>query len=117
VVVELTTTEPVEPLGPAIVRTSPLIAVTLPATLAGTISIVPASVGSVELSAMCTLSPLTMSATVALCPFLVTVVEALIAYVDVVPRRSVMVMDVVETAETSPPMPQGAPGVVGIDDG
>jgi len=116
VVVELTTTEPVEPLGPAIVRTSPLIAVTLPRRWRHDIDRArQRRVGGAERDVH--VVAMTMSATVALCPFLVTVVEALIAYVDVVPRRSVMVMDVVETAETSPPMPQGAPGVVGIDDG
>jgi hypothetical protein len=115
-VVELTTTESVVPLGPEIVSTSPLIVVTLPAIPAGTMSIRLAIVASAALTAMCTLSPVAMSAATALCPFLVTVVEALMAYVEVVPARSVTVMDVAVMAETSPPMPQGTPGAMGIDD-
>ncbi|HEY5091798.1 MAG TPA: hypothetical protein VII60_00910 [Acidimicrobiales bacterium] len=116
VVAELTTTEPVVPWGPAIVKTSPIIAVTLPTTLAGTISIVLASVGSVELSAMCTLSPMTISASVALCSFFVIVVAVVTSYVEDVPRGSVMVIDVAVMAETSPPMPPGTPGGMGVDD-
>jgi hypothetical protein len=46
----------------------------------------------------------------------VKVVDASIAKVDAVPLGPVTVMDVVEIAVTSPPMPPGIPGGIGIDD-
>jgi hypothetical protein len=59
---------------------------------------------------------MTTSASVALCSFLVTVVAVVTSYVEDGPRGSVMVIDVAVMAETSPPMPPGTPGGMGVDD-
>jgi hypothetical protein len=113
-----TITVSVVELGPVMVMVSPLIAVTLPITLGGTISMLAAVVEPCAVGRMCTCSPTANALTVDAARSLVTVVDESIVYVLDVPEGSLTVMDVLETAVTVPPAPitHCAPGVVEVDE-